>query len=470
MKKTKIVCTIGPKTESEEMLTKLLDAGMNVMRLNFSHGDYQEHGQRIANLRAVVSKTQHQAAILLDTKGPEIRTMKLEGCNDVTLQAGQTFTFTTDQTVIGNNQRVAVTYPGFANDLAVGNTILVDDGLLGMEVIEITEQTVVCNVLNNGDLGENKGVNLPGVAIQLPALAEKDKKDLIFGCQQGVDFVAASFIRKRSDVIEIREHLNQHGGENIQIISKIENQEGLDNFDEILEASDGIMVARGDLGVEIPVEEVIFAQKMMIKKCNQARKVVITATQMLDSMIKNPRPTRAEAGDVANAILDGTDSVMLSGESAKGKYPLEAVSIMATICERTDKVMKSRIDELKEGHKLRITEAVCRGAVETAEKLESTLIIVATQGGKSAKSIRKYFPSATILALTDNETTCRQLLLTKGVITHLVPAIASTDDFYRIGKQLALQEGFAQQGDVVVMVSGALVPSGTTNTASVHFI
>lgn len=286
MKKTKIVCTIGPKTESEEMLTNLLDAGMNVMRLNFSHGNYEEHGQRITNLRNVMSKSGHQAAILLDTKGPEIRTMKLEGGNDASLKAGQTFTFTTDQSVIGNTNTVAVTYPGFAADLKIGNTVLVDDGLIGMEVTEVTESTVVCKVLNNGDLGENKGVNLPGVSIQLPALAEKDKRDLIFGCEQGVDFVAASFIRKRSDVIEIREHLKAHGGEHIQIISKIENQEGLNNFDEILDASDGIMVARGDLGVEIPVEEVIFAQKMMIKKCNRARKVVITATQMLDSMIK----------------------------------------------------------------------------------------------------------------------------------------------------------------------------------------
>uniref|UniRef100_UPI000A11F77A pyruvate kinase PykF n=1 Tax=Cronobacter sakazakii TaxID=28141 RepID=UPI000A11F77A len=324
MKKTKIVCTIGPKTESEEMLTKMLDAGMNVMRLNFSHGDYEEHGQRIKNLRNVLAKTGKQAAILLDTKGPEIRTIKLEGGNDVSLKAGQTFTFTTDKSVVGNSEIVAVTYEGFTKDLSVGNTVLVDDGLIGMEVTAIEGNKVICKVLNNGDLGENKGVNLPGVSIALPALAEKDKKDLIFGCEQGVDFVAASFIRKRSDVEEIRQHLKAHGGEHIQIISKIENQEGLNNFDDILEASDGIMVARGDLGVEIPVEEVIFAQKMMIEKCIRARKVVITATQMLDSMIKNPRPTRADAGDVANAILDGTDAVMLSGESAKGKYPLEA--------------------------------------------------------------------------------------------------------------------------------------------------
>lgn len=470
MKKTKIVCTIGPKTESKEMLAKLLNAGMNVMRLNFSHGDFAEHGQRIINLRAILKETGQKAAILLDTKGPEIRTMKLENGNDVSLSAGQTFTFTTDQTVIGNKERVAVTYSGFANDLSIGNTILVDDGLLGMEVTNITENTVVCKVLNNGDLGENKGVNLPGVSIALPALAEKDKGDLIFGCEQGVDFIAASFIRKRSDVLEIREHLKLHGGEHIQIISKIENQEGLNNFDEILEASDGIMVARGDLGVEIPVEEVIFAQKMMIEKCNRARKVVITATQMLDSMIKNPRPTRAEAGDVANAIIDGTDAVMLSGESAKGKYPLEAVTIMATICDRTDRVMPSRIDSANDSRKLRITEAVCRGAVETAEKLEAQLIVVATEGGKSAKAIRKYFPKAEILALTTNELTARQLLLSKGVTCQLVDKIASTDDFYRIGKSMAIECGLAKKGEIIVMVSGALVPSGTTNTASVHLL
>ncbi|MBS0847488.1 pyruvate kinase PykF [Citrobacter sp. JGM124] len=470
MKKTKIVCTIGPKTESEEMLTKMLDAGMNVMRLNFSHGDYAEHGQRIKNLRNVVAKTGKPAAILLDTKGPEIRTIKLEGGNDVSLKAGQTFTFTTDKTVVGNNEIVAVTYEGFTNDLSVGNTVLVDDGLIGMEVISIDGKHVVCKVLNNGELGENKGVNLPGVSIALPALAEKDKQDLIFGCEQGVDFVAASFIRKRSDVVEIREFLKAHGGENIHIISKIENQEGLNNFDEILEASDGIMVARGDLGVEIPVEEVIFAQKMMIEKCVRARKVVITATQMLDSMIKNPRPTRAEAGDVANAILDGTDAVMLSGESAKGKYPLEAVTIMATICQRTDRVMNSRLDSSFDNRKLRITEAVCRGAVETAEKLESVLIVVATHGGKSAKAVRKYFPNATILALTTNEITARQLQLSKGVVSNLVKEIASTDDFYLQGKEAALASGLAKKGEIVVMVSGALVSSGTTNTASVHVL
>ncbi len=470
MKKTKIVCTIGPKTESVEMLTKLADAGMNVMRLNFSHGDFAEHGTRIANWREVMKNTGKQLAILLDTKGPEIRTIKLEGGNDVALVAGQTFTFTTDATVVGNAERVAVTYPGFAKDLSAGNTILVDDGLIEMEVLETTETDVICKVLNNGDLGENKGVNLPGVSVNLPALSEKDKKDLVFGCEQGVDFIAASFIRKGSDVKEIRDLLAANGGENIQIISKIENQEGVDNFDEILDLSDGIMVARGDLGVEIPAEEVIFAQKMMIEKCNRARKVVITATQMLDSMIKNPRPTRAEAGDVANAIMDGTDAVMLSGETAKGKYPVEAVTIMAQIAKRTDSVLKAELGSRLDSPRLRITEAVCKGAVDTAEKLGAPLIVVATEAGKSARSVRKYFPTANIIAVTTNEKTAAQLCLSKGITPVVVNQFENTDEFYRRGKEIALESGLGAKGDIVVMVSGALVASGTTNTASVHVL
>ncbi|WP_434357040.1 pyruvate kinase PykF [Parasalinivibrio latis] len=470
MKKTKIVCTIGPKSESKEMLTKLANAGMNVMRLNFSHGDYEEHGTRINTLREVMKDTGKQLAILLDTKGPEIRTIKLENGDDVSLVAGQTFTLTTDKTVVGNKERVAVTYEGLARDLKVGNTVLVDDGLIEMEVLETTETDVVCKVLNNGDLGENKGVNLPGVSVKLPALAEKDKSDLKFGCEQGVDFIAASFIRKKEDVLEIRELLEANGGSDIKIISKIENQEGVDNFDEILEVSDGIMVARGDLGVEIPVEEVIFAQKMMIEKCNRARKMVITATQMLDSMIKNPRPTRAEAGDVANAIMDGTDAVMLSGESAKGKYPVEAVSIMAQICERTDAAMNADLGSRLDSPRLRITEAVCKGAVDTSEKLSAPLIVVATEAGKSARSVRKYFPKANILAVTTNQKTAAQLCLSKGVTPVVVNSIASTDEFYRLGKELSLESGMAKKGDIVVMVSGALVPSGTTNTASVHVL
>ncbi|KXO08327.1 Pyruvate kinase [Moritella sp. JT01] len=468
MKKTKIVCTIGPKTESVEKLTELVNAGMNVMRLNFSHGNFAEHSGRIQNIRQVSENLNKKIAVLLDTKGPEIRTIKLENGEDVTLTIGQSFTFTTDINVVGNKDCVAVTYAGFAKDLNPGAIILVDDGLIEMEVTETTETEVKCKVLNTGALGENKGVNLPNISVGLPALSEKDKADLAFGCEQEVDFVAASFIRKADDVREIREILFNNGGENIQIISKIENQEGVDNFDEILAESDGIMVARGDLGVEIPVEEVIMAQKMMIKKCNKAGKVVITATQMLDSMINNPRPTRAEAGDVANAVLDGTDAVMLSGETAKGKYPVEAVTIMANICERTDNSMSSDLGANIVAKSMRITEAVCKGAVETTEKLCAPLIVVATRGGKSAKSVRKYFPKANILAITTNEKTAQQLCLTKGVSTCIVEQIDSTDEFYRKGKELALATGLAKEGDIVVMVSGALVPSGTTNTASVH--
>ncbi|CAM3010104.1 pyruvate kinase PykF [Moritella viscosa] len=468
MKKTKIVCTIGPKTESVEKLTELVNAGMNVMRLNFSHGNFAEHSGRIQNIRQVSENLNKKIAVLLDTKGPEIRTIKLENGEDVTLTVGQSFTFTTDISVVGNKDCVAVTYAGFAKDLNPGAIILVDDGLIEMEVTETTDTEVKCKVLNTGALGENKGVNLPNISVGLPALSDKDKADLAFGCEQEVDFVAASFIRKADDVREIREVLFNNGGENIQIISKIENQEGVDNFDEILAESDGIMVARGDLGVEIPVEEVIMAQKMMIKKCNKAGKVVITATQMLDSMISNPRPTRAEAGDVANAVLDGTDAVMLSGETAKGKYPVEAVSIMANICERTDNSMSSDLGANIVAKSMRITEAVCKGAVETTEKLCAPLIVVATRGGKSAKSVRKYFPKANILAITTNEKTAQQLCLTKGVKSCIVEQIDSTDEFYRKGKELALASGLAKEGDIIVMVSGALVPSGTTNTASVH--
>ena len=468
MRKTKIVCTIGPKSESKEMLSKLVANGMNVMRLNFSHGDFDEHGGRITTIREICAETGKNVAVLLDTKGPEIRTVKLQNGDDVLLTAGQEFTLSTDQTIVGDNSIVAVTYENLTNDLSVGNTVLLDDGLIEMTVKSITDTNVVCEVMNTGELGENKGVNLPGVKVQLPALSPKDKGDLIFGCEQQVDFIAASFIRKKEDVLEIRELLKANGGEKIQIISKIENQEGVDNFDEILAVSDAIMVARGDLGVEIAVEEVIFAQKMMIEKANAARKPVITATQMLDSMIKNPRPTRAEAGDVANAIIDGTDAVMLSGESAKGKYPAEAVEIMATICERTDNVMPTSTACSKS--ELRITEAVCSGAVVNAEQLGAKLIIVATNEGKSARSVRKYFPTAQILALTSNAKTRQQLALTKGVSAKVIEEQDSIEAFYKLGMDFAKEQGLVVAGDKVVIVSGALVASGTTNTSSVHVI
>ena len=470
MRKTKIVCTIGPASESKEMLGKLSEAGMNVMRLNFSHGDFEEHGARITNVREVSKEQNKKIAILLDTKGPEIRTMQLAD-GDVVLEAGQEFTLTTDQSVVGDNTKVAVTYENFAKDLNVGNTILLDDGLIELEVTAVKGNEVITKVLNTGELGNKKGVNLPGINVNLPALSDKDKGDLIWGCAQKVDFVAASFIRKASDVVEIRELLTANGGADIQIISKIENQEGVDNFDEILAESDAIMVARGDLGVEIAVEEVIFAQKMMITKCNAARKPVITATQMLDSMIKNPRPTRAEAGDVTNAILDGTDAVMLSGESAKGKYPTETVGIMATICERTDNAMKqSKTADVSDvTGDLRVTESICKSAVSTAAHLAAQLIVVSTTGGKTVKSVRKYFPKAHILALTTNAKTAQQLCLTKGVDAEVVETFANSDDFYVAAKELAIKTGLAKAGDTIVTVSGALVGTGT-NTSSVFVL
>lgn len=466
MKKTKIVCTIGPKTETKEVLKQLLEAGMNVMRLNFSHGDYEEHGRRISNLREVMAETGMRAAILLDTKGPEIRTIKLEGGNDVSLVAGQEFTFTTDRTVIGNNKMVAVTYEGFTSDLKAGDTVLVDDGLIAMEVKEVTEKEVRCIVKNNGDLGENKGINLPGVSVNLPALAEKDINDLKFGCEQGIDFVAASFIRKADDVLAVRKVLCENGGENVKIISKIENQEGLNNFDEILEVTDGVMVARGDLGVEIPVEEVPFAQKMMIEKCNAAGKPVITATQMLDSMIKNPRPTRAEANDVANAIIDGTDAVMLSGETAKGKYPIEAVKVMARIAEKTDPLIYTNVDF--ENEESTITEAVAKGTVDVAEALDAKLIVVGTGTGRAAKSLRKYFPTARILALTNSQTTANQLLLSRGVLSVLAEKPETLDCFFKQAEAEALKTGLVKSGDVIVVTCGEQVyVQGTTNTMKV---
>ena len=468
MRKTKIVCTVGPASESKEMLTKLVQAGMNVMRLNFSHGDYDEHGARILNIREVVQETGIKVAILLDTKGPEIRTMNVTN-GDVLLEAGQTFTLTTDQSISGDKTRVAVTYSELPNDLSIGNTVLLDDGLIQLTVTKIAGPEVICRVENTGELGNKKGVNLPGVSVKLPALSEKDKADIVWGCAQDVDFIAASFIRKASDVEEIRALLAANGGSKIKIISKIENQEGVDNFDAILFASDGIMVARGDLGVEIAVEEVIFAQKMMIKACILARKPVITATQMLDSMIKNPRPTRAEAGDVANAILDGTDAVMLSGESAKGKYPVETVTIMAQICERTDMAMRQIERPLPdEIGTLRVTESICKAAVHTAQDLDIQLIVVGTVQGRSVKAVRKYFPRAQILALTRDLKTAQQLCLTKGVTTSLVEPFENSDCVYAKAKEKALEKGLAVSGDAILVVAGALFE--TTNTLSVHYI
>lgn len=466
MKKTKIVCTIGPKTESVETLKELLRTGMNMMRLNFSHGDHEEHGKRIQNFRQAKAETGIRAALLLDNKGPEIRTIKLEGGKDAVIVAGQDFTITTDKTVIGNNKIVAVTYEGLTTDLKAGDTVLIDDGLLEFNVKEVVGNEVRCIAVNNGELGENKGVNLPNVAVNLPALSEKDVNDMIFGCQQGIDYVAASFIRKADDVREVRRVLDENGGKDVQIISKIENQEGVDNFEEILELSDGIMVARGDLGVEIPVEDVPVAQKMMIDRCNAVGKVVITATQMLDSMIKNPRPTRAEVNDVANAILDGTDCVMLSGESAKGKYPIEAVSVMAKIAEKMDPLVTPR-NKCK-NEKVTITSAVAKGTAEVSEALGAKVIVVGTESGRAARDIRRYFPTATILAITNNERTANQLMLSRGVIPYVDGNSETLDSFFNLAERVTVELGLVTRGDIVVAICGESVfKRGTTNSVKV---
>ena len=467
IKMTKVVCTIGPKSESKEMLTKLVESGMNVMRLNFSHGDFEEHGARIKNIREVMKETGKYIAIMLDTKGPEIRTGKLVNGEDVLLKAGNKIVITTDYSFVGNADKISVSYPGITKDLKAGDTILLDDGLIGLTVDKIEGDEIFCTINNTGELGGTKGVNLPGVSVGLPALAEKDIADLKFGCEQGVDYIAASFIRKASDVAEVRKVLDENGGHNIKIMSKIESQEGIDNFDEILELSDAIMVARGDLGVEVPAEEVPFMQKMMIRKCNAAGKPVVTATQMLDSMIRNPRPTRAEAGDVANAILDGTDGVMLSGESAKGKYPAEAVKMMATISARTDEFKKFKHIEKPEGE-VTVTEAISMGAVETSQLLNAKLIVCWTKTGRAARMIRKYGPTAPILALTDNDQTARQLAFVRGVRAYVATDLDKADDFFKKALEVAAQhESDVKAGDLVVLVTG-ISETGTTNTFKVE--
>ncbi|MGD6858567.1 MAG: pyruvate kinase PykF [Enterobacteriaceae bacterium] len=468
MRKTKIVCTIGPSTSSKKMLLKMLKYGMNVIRLNLSHGKNESHGKIINSINFLSKKYDIPIAILLDTKGPEIRTKNLFKKKEVNLISGQKFILTTEKNIVGNSKIVSVTHNKLTNDLKVGDEVLIDDGLIKMKVKKIKEKKIFCKVLNSGVLGENKSINLPGIKISLPYISDKDKEDILFGIRKNIDFIAISFVRKRQDVLDIKEYLKENKGENVQIISKIENQEGLNNFDEILKESDGIMVARGDLGVEIPVEEVIFAQKMIIKKCNYARKPVITATQMLESMIKNPRPTRAEAGDVANAIIDGTDAVMLSGESAKGSYPLESLKIMAKICKKTDNntsFFKNKFNNNE--YEIKITEAICSSAVEISEKLNSSIIIVSTYLGKSAKSIRKYSPRAKVIAMTSNINTFKQLLICKGVITKFVNKIDSIEKFYKLGKLLAIKEFKIKKGNIIIMVSGNIT---NTNTISVQVI
>ncbi|GGD16813.1 pyruvate kinase [Pontibacillus salipaludis] len=473
-KKTKIVCTIGPASESVEQLTELMNSGMNVARLNFSHGDFDEHGARIKSIREAAKQTGNTVAILLDTKGPEIRTGKLKE-GEIHLEKGSEINVSMDEELEGDENRFAVTYPGLIDDVHVGGKILLDDGLVELEVLEVLKEQneIRTRILNSGPLKNKKGVNVPNVSVSLPGITDKDAADIIFGIEQGVDFIAASFVRRASDVLEIRELLEKHDANHIQIIPKIENQEGVDNIKEILEVSDGLMVARGDLGVEIPAEEVPLVQKELIRQCNTAGKPVITATQMLDSMQRNPRPTRAEASDVANAIFDGTDAIMLSGETAAGSYPVEAVTTMNNIALRAESAIDHQmiLSNLSRTSDMTITDAISQSVTHTAMNLNVAAILTPTESGYTAKMISKYRPKAPLVAVTSDERVQRMLSLVWGVHAVLGDRSESTDDMLTKAIDNGLKTGAFNRGDRVIITAGVPVgESGTTNLMKVHVV
>ena len=469
-KKTKIVCTLGPASDSEEVLTQLVQNGLNVCRFNFSHGSHEEQKARMDTAKKVREKLNLPIALLLDTKGPEIRTGNFAD-PEVLLEQGSQFIITMDE-VLGTKEKCTVSYKELINDVKVGDTILIDDGLVGLRITEIKDNDIICVVENSGIVKNHKGVNLPGVKINLPALTEKDISDIEFGIEQGIDFIAASFVRKASDVLAIREILENNNATHIQIISKIENQEGVENLDEILQVSDGLMVARGDLGVEVPTEEIPIIQKNMIKKCNELGKPVITATQMLDSMIRNPRPTRAEVTDVANAIYDGTDAIMLSGETAAGKYPVEAVKVMASIAKRIEETLD--YEELLKASNLKgstVTDAISYATCTTAVELNASAIVTSTSSGHTARMVSKFRPKTPIVAATDSEVTKRQLSLSWGVYTAKAPKASNTDEVVEYSIDVAKEAGYVNEGELVVITAGVPVgESGTTNLIKVHVI
>lgn len=473
MRKTKIVCTIGPASESEEILQQLIEAGMNVARLNFSHGSHEEHGARIQKIRKVSNKLGKIVGILLDTKGPEIRTHKMEN-DSIELQSGQTIEISMKE-VLGNAERFSITYERLIEDVQVDSIILLDDGLIELVVTKLDANAGIITtfVQNAGTLKNNKGVNVPGVSVQLPGITEKDAQDILFGIEQDVDFIAASFVRRAKDVLEIRELLEKNNGAHIQIIPKIENQEGVDNIDEIIQVSDGLMVARGDLGVEIPAEEVPLVQKSLIQKCNAAGKPVITATQMLDSMQRNPRPTRAEASDVANAILDGTDAIMLSGETAAGLYPVESVQMMDKIAKRTETAVDYRaiVTKLSKARNVNLTDAIGQAVAHTAINLKVKAVIAPTESGHTAKMISKFRPGVPIIAVTSSAIPSRKLTLVWGVYPIVGKKAFSTDEVLEIAVEESILNHYVTHGDLVVITAGVPVgEAGTTNLMKVHVI
>ena len=472
LRKTKIICTLGPAVDSEDMIVALIKGGMNGARFNFSHGSHPEHLERLNRLKAVRDRMGSPVATILDTKGPEIRIKSFES-KTVDLAAGEDFILTVDD-VPGTAQRVSVTYPKLHEEVAPGQEILIDDGLVAMRVREIQGPDVVCQVENGGTLSANKSINIPGAHIQLPALTEKDVADIRFGVENDFDFVAASFVRRAADVEAVRQVLHDCGGDNVKIIAKIENQEGIDNLDEILNAADGVMVARGDLGVEIPAAKVPALQKQMIRMGLQAGKPVITATQMLDSMIRNPRPTRAEVSDVANAVYDGTSCVMLSGETAGGKYPVEALAAMLEIVTEAE----ASIDYWKRFQKQlvvttssNINDAITHTCCLTARDLNATAILAASSSGRTARMICRFRPACPVAALTMHEKTRRQLSICWGVIPFLTGEVNSTDRIFSLSAEVAVKEGLVQPGDTVVITAGVpLGQSGSTNLIKAQVI
>ena len=470
MRRTKIVCTIGPSIDSADKIAKMIEAGMDVARLNLSHGKRDDHLRQLELIRDVSSGLKKNVGFLFDTRGPEVRTGDLDQ-DHVLLKNDQDFILTTVP-ITGNNKKVSVTYPDLHLDLKEGCSVLIDDGLIELKVVEISGQEILCRVLHGGELRSYKGLNTPGTRINLPAIGDEDRIDIKLGLDHEVDFLAASFTRNAEDVLEIRQLVEKHGG-SIMILAKIESREGVENYDTILDVADGIMVARGDLGVEIPPEEVPLLQKQFIRKCNKLGKPVITATQMLDSMIRNPRPTRAEASDVANAIFDGTDAVMLSGETAIGRFPVETVQTMSRIAERTEEGLsyKRIMEDMSSVIKKTVTDAISYATSHIAYELGADAIITATQSGHTARMVSKYKPRAPIVAVSSRKKVASQLTLTWGVHAIVCPPVNSTDDMFVNAIQAALKEGLVKDGNLVVITAGVPVGvSGTTNLLRVETV
>lgn len=471
MKKTKIVCTIGPSSDSYEVLKALVNEGMNVTRLNFSHGTHPEHKKRIDTIKKLSDDLDEPIAIMLDTKGPEIR-IKTFKDGMIRIEQGQDFTLTSED-VEGDETKVSVTYKDIAKDLKADDRVLIDDGLVEFTVISVDEKNVYMKAVNSGELSDRKGVNLPSVKVNLPTLTEKDIEDLIFGIENDVDFIAASFIRSAKDVLEIRKILESNGGDDIKIISKIENLEGVQNIDEIIDVSDGIMVARGDMGVELDEEDIPLVQKDIIRKCNLKGKFVITATQMLDSMIRNPRPTRAEVTDVANAILDGSSAIMLSGETAAGNYPVKSCEMMRKIALKIEDSLdyKILVDSTNDEHEINITNSIAKATREAALDLDAKVIIAATTSGLTARNISKFKPKSPIIAATTNEKVRRQLAIEWGVYPIRATLASSIDDLFYESINILKNIKFVKEGELVILTAGMpLGKAGSTNIMMVKTV